>query len=73
VVRTSLPPLLSCAPSHSTGTRMPRLAAPPPFVAPFARNQSHPLELIVEFAFFPACRCYPRRVWWSGSRFCVRR
>jgi hypothetical protein len=40
---------------------MPRLAAPPPFVAPFARSQSHPLESVVEFAFFPTpCRCYPR-------------
>jgi hypothetical protein len=67
------PPLLSYAPRRSTDTRMPGLAAPPPSMAPSTRCQSHPLEPVVEFAFSPAlCRCFLHRVWWLGSRFCVR-
>jgi hypothetical protein len=74
VVRTPPPPLISCTPSRSTGTDMPGLATPPPSVASFTRSQSHPLEPVVEFAFFPAlCRCFSRRVWWPGSHFCVHR
>jgi hypothetical protein len=74
VVRTPHPPLISCAPSRSTGTGMLGLAAPPPSVAPFTHSQSHPLEPVVEFTFSPAlCGCFSRRVWWPGSPFCVRR
>jgi hypothetical protein len=46
---------------------------PPRWARSHTSHQSHPLEPHVELAFSPApCRCYPRRVWWLGSRFCVR-